>query len=140
MNIQFNLVKIENNQFAVFPENLKEGEVNVESSFEFNVAKDKTHIKCTATFKYDYETKLVMICQVSGLFALSKQSWDFITKDDGFVVPSYFLQHMANIVVGISRGFIFAKTEGSNVQSLSLPLIDLTSVIKDDLTIKISED
>lgn len=70
---------------------------------------------------------------------LSEQSWESITKEDELVVPSFFLQHMANIVVGISRGIIFVKTEGLNVQSLPLPLIDLVSVIKEDLIIKISE-
>ncbi|MBR6042732.1 MAG: hypothetical protein IKP37_08880 [Paludibacteraceae bacterium] len=118
---------------------MEEGEINVENSFEFNVARDKTHIKCTATSMYVCESNLVMKCQVSGLFMLSEQSWESITKEDELVVPSFFLQHMANIVVGISRGIIFVKTEGLNVQSLPLPLIDLVSVIKEDLIIKISE-
>ena len=43
---------------------------------------------------------------------------------------------MATIVVGTVRGIIHAKTEGTVLNAIVLPPINLTEIIKDDILIE----
>lgn len=142
MNISFCLIKIEILQFAVFSENIVDGASNVASEFQFGISSDMAIMQCIGTFVFtNLEGDNILKLQVACNFAVSPADIETLKQKDGtYKIPVGFLQHLAMILVGTSRGILFAKTESNKVNKLYLPLINLTEVIKDDFIVKLNTD
>jgi hypothetical protein len=137
MAIEFQLIKTENKQFVCFPEKVTQGSLNINTTFQFGVANDRSNIKCDLLLKFNQGEELVLLCEIICYFSVKPESWDEMKTDNGYSVPVFFLQHMANVVVGLTRGVIFAKSEGTVFQSHVIPLMNLTEIIKEDYKITV---
>ena len=138
MNISFCLIKIETLQFAVLSENITDGAFNVISEFQFGISPDKANMQCVGTFVFVHskDTKVLKL-QVACYFSIIPTDIENLKQEDGsYKIPVDFLRHLAMILVGTSRGILFAKTESMAANKLYLPLINLTEVIKDDFVVK----
>jgi len=138
MNISFYLIKIETLQFAVLSENITDGAFNVTSEFQFGISPDKANMQCIGTFVFiNSEGAKVLKLQVACHFSILPTDIETLKQEDeSYKIPVGFLQHLAMILVGTSRGILFAKTESTAANKLYLPLINLTEVIKDDFIVK----
>ena len=137
MAVQFALIRMETKQFAMFPEKVQSNQFNVGTEFQFAVSEDKSNIRCMGSFTYTDQEQMVLFCEVGCHFVINPESWEEMkTKDGYFAIPKGFLQHMATILVGATRGILFCKTEGTMLQNYVLPLLDLTQIITDGMSVK----
>ena len=75
-----------------------------------------------------------MILELIAYFAIAPEGIAEIQSKGS--VPVDFLRYMGTIAVGAARGIIHAKTEGTVLNSIVLPPINLVEIIKDDLVIE----
>lgn len=70
---------------------------------------------------------------------ISPESWEGM-KEDGFVViPKDFLYHIGGLSFSTTRGILFAKTEGTDLNSFIMPIIYMDQVIHSDMKIPVQE-
>lgn len=75
-----------------------------------------------------------MVLELTAYFGIAPEGVAEIQKKS--LVPVDFLRYMGTIVVGTARGIIHAKTEGTVLNSVVLPPINLVEIIKEDLVVK----
>ncbi len=136
MALQFQLVKIDTPQFAI----INDGEFNnpLQIDFEINFAIDNnlSAIKNTLKVVYMNANEPVMQLVIDCCYAISPDSWKEITASDkSIVAPAGFLQHLTALTIGVTRGVLHSKTEGTNLNKFSLPLIDISEIVKNDMVI-----
>lgn len=134
MPIQFQLLRIDVPQFAILATKPVNGPFRV--NFDINFATSKNHvIKCTLKIVYLKEADIVSQLVVDTIFAIAEESWNEMKNDDKTIIPVGFLQHLAVISLGTSRGIQYAKTELAGLNNDLIPLINLTEIIKSDLIV-----
>ncbi|RGN41932.1 MULTISPECIES: hypothetical protein [unclassified Bacteroides] len=137
MVIPYKISHIETKQFAVFPDVLVYGEtIGTSVDFSFTVNTDRTGIRAVGTFKYEQKQNLLLILELACYFDISPEGWDKVKEDNKWVIPVDFLRYMATIVVGAARGIIHIKTEGTVLNTVVLPPINLQEGINDDYVIE----
>ena len=134
MTIPYRIERIETRQFALFPDKLNPAEtVEVQSSYEFAVSDQVNAIRCRSLFHYVQTDQLLLVLEMISYFSIAPEGIAAIKKN-GFV-PVDFLRYMGTIAVGTARGIIHAKTEGTTLNAIVLPPINLVDIIKDDLVV-----
>ena len=134
MTIPYQIIRIETKQFAVFPEKFINTErVLVKSSYGFSPSEDLQTIGCRSVFNYIQNKNLLLVTELLTVFALAPEGVEEIKKKG--IIPVDFLRYMATIAVGAARGVIHTKTEGTVLNSIVLPPINLVEIIKQDLDI-----
>lgn len=134
MTIPYQIIRIETKQFAVFPEKFINSEpVLVKSSFGFSPSEDLQTIGCRSVFNYIQNENLLLVTELLTVFALAPEGVEEIKKKG--IIPVDFLRYMATIAVGAARGVIHTKTEGTVLNSIVLPPINLVEIIKQDLDV-----
>lgn len=133
MEITYNLRRIETQQFAIFPEKLMaNNSVKVNVTFTFQVQPVQNLIRCDTNLTYEQEGQTVLILALSCIFELNRESFDTFKKKEEIVIPVGFLRHVGSIIVGTARGIIHAKTEGTSLNGIILPPINLMEMMKSD--------
>ena len=135
MTIPYKIARLETRQFAIFPDRFDNQEdVGVNSAYEFSVSVDETAIRCRSTFHYFQGEEVLMILEMNTHFAIAPEGIADILKKGS--VPVEFLRYMGTIVVGTARGVIHTKTEGTVLNAVVLPPINLVEIITEDLVLK----
>jgi hypothetical protein len=71
-------------------------------------------------------------------FSIEPSTLEELIKDDVITIPVDFLRYMGTIVVGTARGYLFARTEKSNLSEYVLPPLNLMEAIKEDFVVSVS--
>ena len=135
--ISFVLKQIRTEQFAIVDEAITlNPTVNVNTSINFRAEKKDRVIGVMAHFRFEQDKAPIMIISVSCHFQVSEDSWNtFITPESSAtVIPKALMTHFAMLTVGTARGVLHAKTEGTRFNHVLLPAINLTELIKEDVT------
>ena len=134
MAISFRIFKIKTNQFAYFDDRYSSSKkLNIKSKYEFKISDDYHIVVCKAIFEFFQEDNLLIKSDVECLFEINPSAIKEIIKENK--IPASDLQYLASIVTGIVRGIIHAKTEGTALNAIILPPINLVELIKDDFII-----
>ncbi len=138
MTIPYRIFKIETNQFATFPDPFDNGSpVNVQTSFQFAASMDISNVRCQAHILYKQGDCLLLVLDISTYFSIGDEGIKEIRKQGK--VPVDFLRYIATIAVGAARGIIHAKTEGTVLNAVVLPPINLVEIIHDDLVVAVNQ-
>lgn len=133
MNIPYRIKQIVTKQFAYFPEKFVNGKgIELNVGFDFKVHADLKNIMCISKFSYSQEENLLMTTEIECIFDISSEGFQQLQKEKK--VSASFLQYLATIATGTARGIIHSRTEGTVINSIVLPPINLTTIIKEDLT------
>ena len=136
MALQFELVKIGTPQFAIINDNEVSEPLQINLEVNFAVDKDISSIKNTIKVVYLNSNEPVMQLIVDCYYSVSPDSWKEMTNsDNSIIVPVGFLQHIATITVGTTRGILHEKTEGTNMNKYILPLINVTEMVKNNMVV-----
>lgn len=134
MQIYYKIKQINTKQFAFFPDKYVNGEgVAVKAEFEFKVHSSLMSIVCVSKFSFSQREDLLLTSEVWNEFAISPEGFQQLQEQRKVSVD--FLQYLATISTGTSRGIIHAKTEGTVLNAIVLPPINLKEIIKNDLYI-----
>ncbi len=131
--LKFRISRIETKQFACFPEDFINGEtVNIKADFGFDVNDTHTEICCFSKYVFDQNGKKLVAAEVFVFFSIHPDSALTLREDHTIVIPVDNLRHFATIAVGTARGIIWSKTEGTCLNQVVLPPINLVETITND--------
>lgn len=132
MNIPFRINHIKTLQFAIFPDQFVNGTpVSVDTKVSFGVRKDLGDIKCVMDIRYLQEDTLLLTSQTQCNFGISPEGIADLQEKGS--IPVDFMRYIATITTGTIRGIIHSKTEGTVLNPIVLPPINLVNLIHDDL-------
>lgn len=134
MTIPFRIRQIKTQQFAIFPDKLEGQDVMIGAEFDFGINKDVSDIRCVTRISYTQNENLILTTEVHCFFEISKEASQKI--DEQGKIEIGFLRYLATISTGTVRGIIHTKTEGTILNPIILPPLNLVDVIKEDLVIK----
>lgn len=133
--IPFRISKIKVNQFASFEDKFIENEdFDCKTDVHFALNSDIKTIVCRLDLQYIQHDLTILKLDVESLFFIANQGTEEFKNLKK--IPKEFLQYLATIAIGTSRGIIFAKTEGTKFSKTVLPPINLTTFITEDMKIK----
>nr|DAC76034.1 TPA_exp: hypothetical protein [Elizabethkingia anophelis]DAC76097.1 TPA_exp: hypothetical protein [Elizabethkingia anophelis] len=70
-------------------------------------------------------------------FEVKPDDWQNFRNKNKIIIPKDLLAHLAMISVGTTRGVLHSKTEKTDYQLFTLPLIDVVDLIKEDEVVEI---
>lgn len=130
--IPYRISRIETIQFALFPDNyVNGGQVTINTNCGYNVRADMAQVRNTISVNYSQDENLLLVAQLVCYYDIAPEGVEVI-KSEG-KIPVDFLRYMGSISVGAIRGVIHAKTEGSVLNPIVLPPINLDEMVKNDL-------
>lgn len=135
MVIPYRIHQIKTQQFAIFPERfVNQSQVLIKSDFSFGVNKELTNIKCNTKITYTQDENLLLLIEVTCFFDIDKDASKQLLEAGRIEVD--FLRYLATITTGTIRGIIHTKTEGTSLNLIVLPPINLMDAIKNDFIFK----
>lgn len=141
MQIEFKYSHIKIDQFATFNGTTDRHPIEFQTSGEvqtgFNYEARTIVITVLTDVKHDGQ--LLITIKVSSYFEIDPESWEGLKKDGFVVIPQDFLYHIGGLAVSSTRGIIFAKTEGTDLNSYIMPLIFMDQIIHSDMKIPVLE-
>lgn len=140
-NISFRLIRIENIQFATFPEflNNESEDIKFSVSIHFGIDKKEKFIGCICEFQFQDNEKVFLKLETVCEFGIQEEKWNEFITETNIEFPIEFLRHLAMITVGTSRGILHSKTENSDMNEFILPTINIIEVIKDNQVFDLNE-
>lgn len=134
--IQFQIAKIETTQFAILQEEVNESELSITASFGFGVDGEVKIIRSLFEYNLLSANNPVLKIEAAVQFALEPQCFkDKINKEDSWVIPKGFAQHLAMTTVSVTRGILHEKTRNSPLNNLPLPVINVAESVNNDIII-----
>lgn len=138
--VSFLLKGIKTEQFALFEEKYNPKSKDTKLGVNLKLKLDPNNLSVGIFMGFDLiQNKDVFLkIEVSCHFAIKEESWrTFIKENNTIVLPSDFLIHLAVITTGTTRGVLFAKTESTPFSRHIIPTLDISEIIKEDVTFKI---
>ncbi len=141
MQIVYKYSHIKLDQFATFEATIAQRPLLFQSSGEVKTGcnYEARTVLVSVLANVKVEDQLVLTIQTSSLFELSNETWDGLKQDGFVVVPKEFLYHLGGLAFSTTRGILFAKTEGTDLSTFVLPIVQMDQVIHEDLKILIPE-
>ena len=135
MTIPYRIERIETNQFAIFPDKVVNREdISVEVNLNFSLGEGLSPLKNVTNIQYTQNGNLVLVLEISCFYSISDEGQQAIRKEGK--IPVDFLRYMGSFSVGIARGIIHARTEGTVLSPVVLPPINLNDTIDKDIVVK----
>lgn len=134
-SIPYRISHIETVQFALFPDNfVNRQKVTVNTNCGYNVRSDLSQVRNVISVNYIQNEKILLVVQLACYYDIDPESFKAIKLEGK--IPVDFLRYMGSISVGTMRGVIHAKTEGTVLNPVVMPPINLEEMIKNDLLIE----
>lgn len=143
MEAEFRLVGIKNNQFAFDDIEIKSDhleEITVGIAPKFGINAEEKIIGCILKIKFEYESQSFVFLETECHFKLTDNSWNDFIDTENIHFPVEFLRHLGVITLGTMRGVLFEKLQGSDIEFIQLPLINLTEVIDKEEVFSIKQN
>lgn len=136
--INFNLLKIKTEQFAIFKENyIPNEEINLNTNLTFGLNQEDKVFLVTPKYTFQMNEKPFMTIQINCFFKIEDKTWKSFIKKKEIIFPKDFVAHMAMITVGTSRGILHSKTEGTEFNELILPTLNVSEMVPEDINFDI---
>ena len=137
--ISFTLGNIRTEQFAMFEDVLSShnGTFEINNNGSVSVGGDPTNRVITISVQSDFKIaeKIAMTIEVGTTFIIETSSWKMLKDNNTVTLPKDFVIHLESIALSITRGVLAAKTEGTCFSSYMIPLVNMASLVKDDVKI-----
>ena len=131
MQMVFRYSHIRLDQFATFDVTTERKPLSFQSSGEVQTGcnYEARTIVMTILANVKVDDQLVMTIKTSSYYELSKETWEELKKDGFVEIPKEFLYHLGGLAFSTTRGVLFAKTEGTDLNTFILPIIQMDEVI-----------
>lgn len=139
MSVGFNLRGIRTEQFAMFEDYfVHQQAAQVGHSFKFMLNPNLKQLGTFAHFDFKQNDYIIMKIVVSCHFGIDPKTWDSFKNNGKITLPQDFITNLAMITSGVARGILAVKTENTPFSNYLLPLLDITNIIKSDVTFHVS--
>ncbi|CAM3475777.1 hypothetical protein [Flavobacterium chungbukense] len=139
------LLKLNTEQFFISEDlasSFAKNELLMSNSIEFGIDVTKSNAGCRFKFeiygKNGREGNVLLVIEAGAHFGLDKEALDklYNKKKNTFTLPIATATLMITVAVGAARGILHAKTEGTDINGIFIPLID--PIVNDDLLIELT--
>ncbi len=140
--VGFALRKISTEEFATYESELIENqEVKLSAGINFGINTQSKVLACISRFEFILSENPLLLIQVKYEFEIEPNTWNSLMDKDLMKItfPKEFMHHLATISVGTTRGVLHAKTENSQYNALILPLINVTELIRENMSFDLSK-
>jgi hypothetical protein len=138
--ISFGLRKITTEQFAIIESAFDKDNQNIQIGnglrFGFNLEKRVITVLLSVQFNQDKGPFLLL--EIGCLFEIIPEHWKTLYDEDTkeIKIPIALVRHLVVLAMGTLRGVLHAKTENTPFNMFLLPTINVTEMVKEDVTIK----
>lgn len=140
--IPYRIIQVHIDAFNMKNEPMEDGsKIGIKSSYTFQTQFEQELIRCISDFSFVKDNEQMLNLQLTCVFAVEHEAYQGMYNDDRskVIVPAYFCRYMATIAVGAARGAMAAKIQGSELENLVLPPINLVEAIKNDTIFDVQE-
>ena len=138
--IRFRMARINISHFAILADSVPNDGVSYTVGLSFKGATQAKRIACEFSVEFVHDEKPIIKLGVFCEFDVMPADWDGLIKDETLIITKEELGFFANQTVGVARGVMFCKTEGTPFSQFIIPPINLTQLIKDDFIINLRQD
>lgn len=138
--ISFGLRKITTEQFAIIESAFDKSNQNIQIGnglrFGFNLEKRVITVLLSVQFNQDKGPFLLL--EIGCLFEIIPEHWKTLYDEDTkeIKIPIALARHLVVLAMGTLRGVLHAKTENTPFNMFLLPTINVTEMVKEDVTIQ----
>lgn len=133
--INFRMAKINVSQFAILADTVPSDGLSYSVELGFRAATSAKRIACDFAVEFTHNDKPIIKLGVFCEFDIKPEDWDRRINGNTLTITKDELGFFANQTVGVSRGIMFCKTEGTPFSQFIVPPINLITLIKDDFVI-----
>ena len=140
--IPYRIVQIHIDAFNMKNEPVEESaKIGIKSSYTFQTQFEQELIRCISDFCFVKDNEQMLNLQLTCVFAVEHEAYQGMYNENRskLTVPTYFCRYMATIAVGAARGAMAAKVQGSELENLVLPPINLVETIQNDTVFNVEE-
>lgn len=138
--VGFILIGLKTEQFAIFEDNYSsKDDVELKTELEFKINEKTKTIGVFTTFIFEQKKQAFLKLQISCQFKINEDSFDSFCKESEITVPKELLIHITMITVSSARGVLHAKTEGTEFNKFLLPTMDVTKMVKEDVSFSLNK-
>ncbi len=132
--VGFYLANINTEQFAIITKEIADGsELSLNIDINFGLDTNMEMIGCFVNIDYLHKKKLALTVKVKCEFKIESDAWaSFMKPPKRLKIPKGFLQHLAIISVGTTRGVLHTKTENTIYNLYPLPTINVSEKLNTD--------
>lgn len=127
--IRFRMIRINVDQFAILSEDKPSGEISVSISLAFKISNESERIACFLDVSFEKDNIPLMILKMNCEFQVSHDDWNAIEKDGELLIPIELQQILATQTIGVSRGILYSKVEGTPFSNFILPPINVVELL-----------
>ena len=141
--IGFALRKVTTEQFAILEEGFNDkGKIKLNTSLRFAADASKKIVAVFALFTFYSDQKPFIKIEAGCHFSIKDTAWGAMVdnKTNKLNVPKGFLGHLAMLTVGTTRGILHTKTEGTCYNQYVLPTINVSEIIKEDVSFSLDRN
>lgn len=136
-SISFQLIDIEVDEFAILETSIPNEDLHFASRLQFTVDNKEEKIICSTIIEFISDKSIIMKLKTDVVFQIKPDHWKNFKSGDKIKISKVFLNHLGMISVGTARGILFVKTENTAFRNFTLPLINITKMIDDDISIEL---
>ncbi len=138
--IRFRMAKINVSQFAILADMVPLSGLSYTVELGFKGAVNAKRIGCDFSVEFAHNDKAILKLGVFCEFDINPDDWNERMKDNKVTFTKDELGFFANQTVGVARGILFCKTEGTPFSVFILPPVNLVSLIKDDFIVDTAQE
>jgi hypothetical protein len=143
-SIKFRLVRLKTDQFGILRDMyIPDARVGVYTKLSFGAEEKDKIVAVSALFRFESDDKQApfIILETKAYFNIEPESWESMYDADAntLSLEKGFARHLSVIVVGTSRGILHTKTEGTDLNQVILPLINVEEILKEDVIINLDK-
>lgn len=138
--IKFRMAKINVNQFAILTDIAPNEGLSYSVELGFKGAINAQRVACSYLVEFAHNGTAILKLDILCEFDIRPEDWNNRIKDNTLTITKDELGYFANQTVGVARGVMFCKTEGTPFNHFIIPPINLVELIKEDFTMSLAED
>lgn len=137
--IRFRMAKINIGQFAILTDEAPTERLSYNVELGFKCATADKRIGCDLTIAFMHNDITIIKLNIFCEFDIMSADWNNLIKNNALIISKDELGYFANQTVGVARGIMFCKTEGTPFSKFIVPPINLTMLITDDFKITLDD-
>lgn len=139
--VRFRMIRINTEQFAILCDELPEdlNNISIETRLRFKVSKDY-RIAPMARFSFVKDEMPLVVIEVCCEFVIHQEDWTKMLKDNDIVVPKETLEYLSAQTIGVARGVLHCKTEGTPLNVFIVPPVNVAAMIEGDLSMELNTE
>ncbi len=130
---KFSMIRIAVEQFAILSQTLPDDKITYSVGLGFKYAASKRRVICVLDIKFQTESEVFLVLKVACEFEVDSVSWATFIKESSLIIPRDLLEHLAVHTVGVARGILFCKTDGTPFSAIILPPVNVREMVTEDI-------